>query len=195
MISRMIDGTYCSIIIPSIDEILDTNFSCPKYIEEEFTKNLKHAKQRDTELSDEELKRLQVDSSNEYMNKIRLICDLLLEKVMLKYEDDVTKGNLKKDIYTEPMKEIAKKYNELKNQIAQKDRVKKYNDKIIPLRDLHFEDIKHIKLNRKAEIRIIQLIGEIKKISKNRQDFNKKIEKTTLGQLTEEYLESKGRIK
>ncbi|MBR2707986.1 MAG: hypothetical protein IKE90_00970 [Bacilli bacterium] len=195
MISRIIDDTYCIITVPSIDEILDDKFSCPKYIEEEFTKSLERVRQGNKELSDEELKRLQSNSSDEYINKIRIIRDILLEKVMLKYEDDISKGNLKEDIYTKHMKEIAQKYKKLKNQIIQKDRIKKYNDKIIPLRDLHFEDIKHIKLDRKSKIRVIQLIGETKELSKSRKEFNKKLESYTLGQLTDDYLESKGKTR
>ena len=114
--------------MPTLEEILEDNFSYPKYAQDQIEKYNDYQKdQEELPSADEVLNILYNEDLNtaekkqteneKYMNEVGKIYCFLIREIMKEYEQDFKSNSIKEDKYTEEMKKLATEYISIEENI------------------------------------------------------------------------------
>lgn len=201
---------------PSPEEILEDGFSLPIFIEKQLKHSHKLIGDEVFEHFDREEKpkqeEIDIITNNYYTN---------VEKITFTYKEDLQLGKVKDDWYTKKLIEITKQYFEdikkikilkqkqelleyeqnielekLEKKLKQKERINKFLKGEIEIIDLHFDDLKHIKIDKDIREKLEKVKRKIINVDfKEGKILEEKIDTMTIRELIKDYKTSKGKTR
>lgn len=180
---------------PRIEDILKRNFNLPEYVNSIIESNPKYIEIEKYIWNQDENE--SQEKKKDFLELLKQKYEIDVELIIWDYKEDFSKGKIKEDKYTKIIKELTKKYlkdiedykksqNKQQDSDLQKERIKKFQNGEIELRNLYYEDLDYITIERGKKY----LLKLKRYITANFREDN--IKEMTLGELIQS---SKGKTK